>query len=325
MNVYELTRDYDDPRFSAIDFDLAPSLTGLEYLHEDFDGRPIGKLNWEPNRLAHLWQTHVAIGPVQPYNDYPTISGFPAFSDRAVKVLRDFLEPNGELLAVQTSAGTYYAYNILMKSNALIPEQCQLSVPPGWETAKSADYLAFDESRLAGHTIFRCRELPDLVFVTEDFKARVERHCLNGFYFIKAWPFPSGESYELAEIARRRELRKTKGKLKGQCVAILLSVPGVEATEEEEKLGFPLAEQLNELLVSKMQDLNGEFLGSIESLEPEKKALAIYLVGPDAERLAEAIDPWLKSIKWPHAVTMVKYAGNRFEHGVKKTKVKIRK
>ncbi len=47
----------------------------LEYLHEDFDGRPIGKLNWEPNRLAHLWQTHVAIGPVQPYNDYPTISG----------------------------------------------------------------------------------------------------------------------------------------------------------------------------------------------------------------------------------------------------------
>ncbi len=30
-------------------------------------------------------------------------------------------------------------------------------------------------------------------------------------------------------------------------MAILLSVPGVEATEEE-KLGFPLAEQLNELL-----------------------------------------------------------------------------
>lgn len=107
-------------------------------------------------------------------------------------------------------------------------------------------------------------------------------------------------------------------------MAILLSVPGIEATEEE-KLGFPLAEQLNELLVSKMQDFNGEFLGSIESLLPEKKALAVYLVGTDAERLAEAIDPWLKSINWPHAVTMVKYGGNRFEHRVKKTKVKIKK
>lgn len=49
------------------------------------------------------------------------------------------------------------------------------------------------------------------------------------------------------------------------------------------------------------------------------------MVGPDAERLAEAIEPWLKTIDWPHAVTLVKYAGNRFEHGVKKTKVKVKK
>jgi hypothetical protein len=59
-------------------------------------------------------------------------------------------------------------------------------------------------------------------------------------------------------------------------VAILLSVPGIEATEEE-KLGFPLAEKLNELLVSKMQDFNGEFLGSIESLVPEKKGPSQFI------------------------------------------------
>lgn len=70
---------------------------------------------------------------------------------------------------------------------------------------------------------------------------------------------------------------------------------------------------------------NRRFLGNIECLEPEKKALGIYMVGPDAERLAEAIEPWLKTIDWPHAVTLVKYAGNRFEHGVKKTKVKVKK
>lgn len=53
-----------------------------------------------------------------------------------------------------------------------------------------------------------------------------------------------------AERIQKRERRKTKAALKGQCVAILLSVPGIEATEEEEKLGFPLVEQLNELLIS---------------------------------------------------------------------------
>ena len=77
--------------------------------------------------------------------------------------------------------------------------------------------------------------------------------------------------------------------------------------------------------MSKIQDLNGEFLGNIECLEPEKKALGIYVVGPSTERLAEAMAPWLKTIDWPHAVTLVKYAGNRFEHCVKKTKVKVKK
>jgi hypothetical protein len=325
MNVYKLTRDYDDPRFSALDFDVSPSLVGLNSLYDDFGGRNTQRLDWEPIPLTHLWQPHTAVGPVQPYNDYPTITTYPAFSDRAVNVLRDFLEPNGELLPVETNAGTYYAYNILTKSTALNPEQCKLTIYPGWETAKSDEYLAFDESRLAGHTIFRTREYPGPVFVTEEFKARVEKHCLNGFYFIKVWPFAPSESYRDAERIRKRERRKTKAALKGQCVAILLSVPGIEATEEEEKLGFPLAEQLNELLVSKMQDFNGEFLGNLECLEPQRKALGIYLVCPDAERLAEAIDPWLKSLNWPHAVTLVKYAGNRFEHGVKKTKVKVKK
>lgn len=116
MNVYKLTRDYDDPRFSALDFDVSPSLVGLDSLDQDFDGRNPKLLDWEPISLAHFWQPYVALGPVQPYNDYPTISRIPAFSERAVNVLRDFLEPNGELLPVQTNAGTYYAYNILTKS-----------------------------------------------------------------------------------------------------------------------------------------------------------------------------------------------------------------
>lgn len=325
MNVYELTRDYDDPQFSSLDFDDAPSLVGLNSLYDDFGGRNIPRLDWEPIPLAHLWQPHVAVGSIQAYNDYPTITTYPAFSERAVKVLRDRLEPNGELLPVQTNAGTYYAYNILTKSTALIPERCKLTVYAGWQTAKAAEYLAFDDQRLEGHTIFRSQEYPGPVFVTEEFKARVEQYCLNGFYFIKVWPFAPGESYERAELLRKRESRKIKEKLRGQCVAILLSVPGDEATEEEEKRGFPVAEKVNELLVNRMKDMTGEFLGSIECLEPEKKALGIYVVGPDAERLAEVIEPWVKSIDWPHAVTLVKYAGNRFEHGVKKTKVKIRK
>lgn len=325
MNVYELTRDYDDPRFSSIDFDEAPSLVGLNSLYDDFGGRNVRRLDWEPIPLAHLWQPHVAVGPIQAYNDYPTITSYPAFSERAVKVLRDLLERNGELLPVQTNAGTYYAYNVLTKSKALLPKQCNLTIYPGWETAKSAEYLAFDESGIVGHAIFRCQEYPVPVFVTEEFKARVEQYCLNGFYFIKVWPFAPGESYARAEQLRKRESRKIKEKLKGQCVAILLSVPGDEATEEEEKRGFPVAEELNELLVNRMKETTGEFLGSIECLEPEKKALGIYVVGPDAEQLAEVIEPWVKSIDWPHAVTLVKYAGNRFEHGVKKTKVKIRK
>ena len=64
MNIYKLTRDYDAPRFSALDFDVSPSLVGLNSLDKDFDGRNPKLLDGEPISLAHLWQPYVALGPL---------------------------------------------------------------------------------------------------------------------------------------------------------------------------------------------------------------------------------------------------------------------
>lgn len=317
--IYKLTPDPHDPRFERFDFpEDAPSLLDNDHLMYDFGGGGTrAKLSWEPSRLTDVWTPQAVIGKVAPFNDYPSVSRIPAFSQRAVHALRDLLEPNGELLPLKTDTGSYFVYNILTKSTAFDVEKSEARFVPesAKETAFAIQRFEFDAEKV-GDSIFRMREFPAIVLVTDEFKSRVENAGLNGFYFDKVWPFPPNENWEDAEMAQSRAYKKKLGPLKGQSLRVLLSIPKKEATEAEEEQGHVIAQELDKLLGSP-DSLDGNFLGAIECLETLKKRLAISVVCPDVDRVYELVGPWVSSIDWSHAVAVEKRYGNLFDEQAK--------
>lgn len=322
-SVYKLEPVFDDPRFAHFDFDLEPSLIGNEYLHEDFDGRNPGKLNWEPVPLASLWKPCRLLGKVQPYHDYPSPGRDMAiFSRRAVGTLIDLLVPSGELLPTITQTGEYYVYNALHKSDAFDVAKSIAEFMPtsGKETAFSIERYELRSENLGNHAIFRLREDPGSIMVTDRFKERVENACLNGFFFAKIWPLAADETWEDLETRQRKADRKAIQTLRGQCITILLSTVKGEATKGEESHGLKLVETLSDLLISQAHMLNMDCLGAIDYLETFRGKLGIHICCPDVDRVMPVIQPWLQSIDWPNAVVLDKYYGSRFEKKTRKVR-----
>ena len=103
------------------------------------------------------------------------------FSQRAVNVLRDFLEPNGELLPLTTKRGKYYAYQTLTVADGVLnvaKTRGEILKAPMFGDITT---YSFYKSKLEGLTIFRVREHPSRVLVTTAFKERVEANGLLGF------------------------------------------------------------------------------------------------------------------------------------------------
>src|ERR1700685_545939 len=102
--IYVLEPILDDPRYNG--FHGAPFL--FHWLPQNRTTR-----KWRVKRFARTWITPKVNGIVRKCQDYPGIDIVsPAFSERAVEVLRDFLEPNGEILPINTRSGKYFAYNL---------------------------------------------------------------------------------------------------------------------------------------------------------------------------------------------------------------------
>jgi hypothetical protein len=330
MNVYELSPILDDPRFDEFDFDDRPSLLKNDYLYQDFKGEhwmDRAKLSWEPFPLSNLWTPQRVVGSVGEYVDYTRASSVPVFSLRATKVLHDLLEPNGELLEIlpKRSKTRYFAYNIMKKSDALDLARSQVTFLPetGIETARRISYFAFNEEKLQSSAIFRIREYPVISLVTETFKQRVEQAGLNGFYFIKVYPFPEGESWEQVELARSRARKGKTEALRGNCLIVHLTISGRKATEEEEEQGMQVAHRIAEHLTEMQTSLNGDFVGAVDSLDTGKKELLIILATGDADNLAKVLTPLFAEIDWPHSVSFEKVYGDRFDKKTKRETVSL--
>ena len=325
--VYKLKPVFDDPRFARYDFDLDPSLIGNEYLYQDFDGRNPGKLNWEPVPLAALWKPCRLLGKVQPYHDYPSPGSETAiFSRRAVETLKDLLLPSGELLPTITQTGEYYVYNILHKSDAfdVTASIAEFMPSSGKETAFSIERYELRPEKMGNHAVFRLREDPASIMVTDRFKERVEKAGLNGFFFAKIWPLAADEKWEDLETRQWKADRQAVQTLKGECITILLSTLKGEATNEEESRGLKLVETLSDLLVSQATSLNMDCLGAIDYLETFRGKLGIHICCPDVDRVMPVIQPWLQSLDWPNAVVLDKFYGSRFEKKTRKVRDKIK-
>jgi hypothetical protein len=148
--------------------------------------------SWKPPLLGSAWKPPKLIGDVAPDHDYPG-EGAPAwlvpiFSPRAAEGLREFLEPNGELLPVIAPLGTYYAYNVTRVIDALDIDASEIT---GFGRRQINRY-AFKAESIDGHALFKIPQQRVEIYVTDAFVERVQELKLNGMWITKCWPMPPG-------------------------------------------------------------------------------------------------------------------------------------
>ncbi len=292
----------DDPRYEG--FAGKTFLVGGVPKH-----RPDKK--WQTIRMAPTWKPVEVYGRVRKFNDFPGVGLMPAFSERAVNALRNFLEPNGELLPLKSSLGCYFAYNVTTIIDALNVKQSQIDWLTKPAKAFEVERYKIFPKKIEGHSIFHMPETGSTVYVTEPFVRRVQEYGLQGMWFPKIWPLPPGMNW--GRLARQqRDKLHTKGLPPGQTVKgnamiiqLFLANPNSKGTATEKKAIAGLMDEIDGFLV----DLNSSNV-SVGSLEGHDYGIPgecrLFLSCPDADALVKKLRPWLKSLHWKAGITVTK-------------------
>ncbi|WP_322021163.1 MULTISPECIES: imm11 family protein [unclassified Burkholderia] len=133
---------------------------------QDYD--PV-KLTWGTSRRKKTSDVHTMLSP------------FLVFSERAFDALAPLLDGSGEILQVEAPIKGMLGFHVTrMIENAVDMEASKFKVYPQ-ATVFNKIYLL--GSRIEGVDIFRLKESPATVFVSERFREFVERNKLKGFDF----------------------------------------------------------------------------------------------------------------------------------------------
>lgn len=195
MKIYWLHSDVTKyPFFYALDDEASEK---AKILLDNYPIEPIGS-RWTPPTIAiderdrDAWPTDFTMVN---YN-----STWPMFSSRAVEVLRDLLEPDGELLPVECEEGEFYIYRISHVLNAV---DIKHSVCTYYDDGNMEDIKkpAIVESRVGNHHLFRLpryikgkpKTFWDEIYVTEHFVDRLKVSDLEGYKCELKWPWPKRE------------------------------------------------------------------------------------------------------------------------------------
>lgn len=261
-------------------------------------------------------------GLVESYQDYPGLNFRPAFSRRACDALRDLLEPNGELLPLETGRGEYYFFNNMKVVDAL--DLKNSIIREGFDppcTDAGIIYFAFHERRLKGLSIFRIIECPTMTIVTDQFVQRVHDAGLNGFDFAKIWPFPEGVKWH-DETRKQVKLKQKKiDKLRKNVLIVALPLSGSSPRAAEKKKFAKLEKELEAQLL--VPSLNAPVFGSYEGADNVNHELRILISCPDLDRLLTKLLPWLKGLDWGSKTYVVKRFGDRFDLDAREELVKL--
>ncbi|WP_442511338.1 imm11 family protein [Novipirellula sp. SH528] len=300
----------NDPTYEGFGFGDAPSLTTPHRRVYDFTHFYPTKFNYTIPSLKRKWDNPVLDeqDKVAPFNDFPCCDFYvPVFSARAVDVLREFLAPNGELLPVRTSRGQYMAYQTRAIAEGILNVSRTVgdlrdNVPLFSDITK----YAFYKSKLGGLTIFRVREDPSPVLVTNAFKDAVERNGLNGFNLIRVWPHPTPRE-AAAEKQKRKQRSKIKinGKMRGRqekTIILILPLKDKAPSASEQKAIDRLRAILNERLVLKHP--GDEYYGSTEGYELSKRRYRLLISCPDADWLLGHLARSIRGINWGVPITV---------------------
>lgn len=172
MNVYILKPDAN--RFQNL------ICTGEDYVDWflKFDGSSL-RSSWKPLVVQVF---HKEEDP--PASDYPSLAlHIPVFSKRATLVLKEMLDKHGELLPLLCREGEYHAYNVTRVLDILNEGNSNLVRFTSGRILNIEDY-SFNFAELGDYPIFKLPQTPLMdVFVTEEFKHKVEELGLTGFTF----------------------------------------------------------------------------------------------------------------------------------------------
>lgn len=155
-----------------------------EKTFRQFDGSPL-KFEWKAIETYVSKDFQLSEPQPRPSSDFPGFtSHVPVFSARAVKALREILEKHGELFPLKCPDGEYYAYNVTCVADALDQTKSEFERSPESGRIIWISKTIFRQKALRGKIIFK---VPGLelyeVYVTDDFKVRVQMAGLTGFVF----------------------------------------------------------------------------------------------------------------------------------------------
>jgi hypothetical protein len=151
-----------------------------------FLGLPIGA-TWQPMSIEPFRDEENLAGE-KPLGDCTVIMATkPVFSPRAVELLIDLLEPNGELLPMDLLGETWFGYNVTSLLVALDRSNSQLEFFPGsTDRAMIIDRYAFVPAAITS-PIFKVPEMLTPALVTEEFVSAVAAARLTGLAFPELW------------------------------------------------------------------------------------------------------------------------------------------
>jgi hypothetical protein len=303
--VFKLEKITDHPLFEGFGMDDAPSILGRENLVEDLTpgfGAAEGTRRWAAVHLAGAWRAPRVRGRVTEMNDYPCVDlVFPAFSARASDALRDLLEPHGELLPLDSDRGDYHLFNVTRIVDGLDAARsvCEFwSDPP--TTAIDIERYAFRAEVVSDLPIFRVYEDPMTTLVTEPFVARVRERGLQGFLFHRLWPLPDGQPW----WALAKENRKAHAAPELQRHSLALIVVWPDSPSDTERAALTAFEDALDarLAVTTRSD---PYYGTYRERADDPGEVRLLLSAPDADRLFEHLEPWLRSRHWPASVRVL--------------------
>jgi hypothetical protein len=319
--VYLVESDREDPRgegFVAVKDE--PPLLGSrgwgdsEDRTRDFYPRFPVSPDWTPPRLSDVWRPLRVKGRVRTWNDFPTLElTVPTFSKRAVEVLRDILEANGELLPLKHMLGTWFAFNCRTVADIVDYKRSTISMDRGVQ--KEIDHYTIYPRRLEELSVFRMRhDIGPQFYATQPFVERVRKAGLRNFDFVKIWPWPKGTIW-YAEDKRLRGQQKddTRSKLWRHSLVIRLGVK--DKTKDKQQLEHirTIMDSLDNLLIDPYAPYEVGYLANLEGDERVKGEHRLFISCSNADRLVEQLRPWLRHLDWTGPVEVVKRYGTMHE------------
>lgn len=320
--IYKLSQNLVDPRYNGFRFKRGTkSLTGRKNRELDFDPDDGRKFGWKPQKLKKLWEAPELVGPVPSFHDYPCVGSIPCFSKKSVNALQDLLLPSGELLPANTEQGVFYLYNILAVTDAFVPESSDM-IMLRTGLAAGVNFYFFDKNATDGLTVFRIRYRPPEVFVTDEFKKRVEDANLNGFLFEKVWPFKRGIDWREKAGEVRQKIRNQSEKLRGESIYIDFYYPDGGLASKSRIQLEKLADSIEMLLSDEMKS-NGEYLGTLEMADDCGEYSRFYVSCPSIKKIQTKLTSWVASRKWPYTCAITFRLGHLHEIKVKERRVEL--